>query len=138
MLCSTLTYSATPLLSLRSSRMHCSTRLVNTYCTQPPCARTAQHPLARYCSLCSHIYVGNQDLSIHPSQILSAAQLAHLAVRPAEAYQVIPPPPPSLATLPPVAAGNPSMPQNSNAITHPASHLTICDTGELLPSHLLQ
>ena len=147
MLCSTLTYSAQPLLSLRSSRMHCSTSLVYTYCTQPPlCSHCSaplvlallSPPLARYCSLRSHIYAGIQDLSIQPGQIPSAAQLAHLAVRPTEANQVIPPPPPSLATLPPVAAAIPSVPQISDAINNSASHLTICDTGELLPSRLLQ
>ena len=42
MLCSTLTYSAQPLLSLRSSRMHCSTSLVYTYCTQPPRSKHTQ------------------------------------------------------------------------------------------------
>ena len=138
MLCSTLTYSAQPLPSLCSSRTCRSTSLVYTYCTQPSSCSHCSAPLARYCSLRSHIYAGIQDLSIQPGQILSAAQLAHLAVRPAEANQVTPLPPPSMPTLPLIAAGNPSMPQNNDAITNPASHLTICDTGELLPSRLLQ
>ena len=76
MLCSTLTYSAQPLLSLRSSCMHCSTSLVYTYCTEPPLYSHCSAPLARYFSLRSNIYGGIQDLSIQPGRIPSAAQLA--------------------------------------------------------------